>query len=398
MKVYPFYVFILFAAAMLMSPAAGSQTQFKPYIMILLDTSSSMLVNPCGSGCTSWETMGDGSNDSFDPGWGNAYPGIDTPTWDGDSEPNDSRLYIAKDAIASVVNTYGDVTFGLMRYRATECILCYGDSTAEVVFPMYMDNMGAAGGGASFTKPATWPTPPYQPGTHRLDMISYQGFISRDVNGRCEPLGAAGGDVLVGFYEDNQYNILEWIDHHEQFNVPRTAILDHEIRATGFTPLARSITAAQNYMVPIMTADPKGECRGYYLVIITDGEDTCERDSERSTNPPNNVRTLYNAGIPSYTIGYAFISTVLDNMADRGDDGLLNGSSDAFNASNGDEISAAFQAIIEGTVKVETCNEIDDDCDCPGDTDGDTVVCDPGDDGVDEGWPLFCDLQGGPPV
>jgi hypothetical protein len=197
------------------SGTAHAQTQIKPYIMILLDTSSSMLLNPCNSTvdplCTVWETKGDGSSDVFVSGWGAAYPGVDTPTWDADSLPNDSRLHIAKNAIANVVNAYGDVVFGLMRYRAQECILCYGDSTAEVVFPMYMDNMGSVAGGAAFIKPGTWPTPPYESGLHYLDIISYQGFASRDSNGRCLPLDAPGGDVLVGFYDGNQDDIVEWI-------------------------------------------------------------------------------------------------------------------------------------------------------------------------------------------
>jgi hypothetical protein len=185
--------------------------------------------DPCGHG-----HKGEGSNDSFDPAWGPAYPGVDTDTWDADADPNDSRLYIAKSAIADVVNAYG-VIFGLMRYRAVECILCYGDSTAEVVFPMYMDNMGSAAGGATFTTPWWFPTPPYESGSHIPDIISYQGFINKDSQGRCLPLADPGGDILVGFYDGNQYDILEWIDHREEFSSSKTAILDHEIRATGFT-------------------------------------------------------------------------------------------------------------------------------------------------------------------
>lgn len=37
-------------------------------------------------------------------------------------------------------------------------------------------------------------------------------------------------------------------------------------------------------------------------------------------------------------------------------------------------------------LSVERCNGRDDDCDCPGDTNGDSVVCGPGDEGVDEGF------------
>jgi hypothetical protein len=398
------------AAMVLASQPARGQTQIKPYIMILLDTSSSMLLNPCNSisnpSCTVWESKGDGSSDSFNPAWGNGYPGIDTLTWDTDSLPNDSRLYIAKTAITNVVNAYGDVVFGLMRYRATECILCYGDSTSEVVFPMYMDNLGSAAGGATWNMTpamcAAWGCPPYQAGGHVLDLISYQGFYQRenpsDPNSRCTPLGVPGGDVLVNFYDGNQAAILEWIDNHEQFNPARTAILNHELRATGLTPLARAIQAAEAAIVPVRTADPLNMCRGYYLVIITDGEDTCELGAQRTAAPPAAVFSLFSAGIESYTIGFSFTSNTLDNMADYGDDGILNNSRDAFNASNADTLSAAFQSIIEDTVLVEVCDYIDNDCDCPGDTNGDTVVCGPGDTNVDEGFTLYCNVPGGHPA
>ncbi|MBN2192496.1 MAG: SUMF1/EgtB/PvdO family nonheme iron enzyme [Polyangiaceae bacterium] len=40
----------------------------------------------------------------------------------------------------------------------------------------------------------------------------------------------------------------------------------------------------------------------------------------------------------------------------------------------------------ECTPAVEQCNGRDDDCDCPGDTNGDGIVCGPDDEGVDEGF------------
>ncbi|MBW2263962.1 MAG: hypothetical protein JRG91_18530, partial [Deltaproteobacteria bacterium] len=153
-------------ACLTVLPATARGDQIKPYIMILLDTSSSMLLTPCGSGegCF-WETLGDGSQDPpLSGGWGSCCPGIDTGTgtpptaWDTDFLANDSRMFIAKDVIQDVVNAYGDVTFGLMRYYAQECsapYLCYGDSLFEVVFPMYMDNMNT-GLGATFNPGANF--------------------------------------------------------------------------------------------------------------------------------------------------------------------------------------------------------------------------------------------------
>jgi hypothetical protein len=233
-----------------------------------------------------------------------------------------------------------------------------------------------SGLGAWLNPGATFGGQPYTNRNMELDLIDYQGFASRDALSRCLPLASEGGNVLVGFTEDNQNQIIEWVDGRVTYNgTPRvnaTAITNHELRASGFTPLARSITSAQNYMDPIQNADPYRTCRSHILVIITDGEDTC------AGNPVTSVNNLYAAGIRSYTIGFAFSSATLNQMADRGDDGLLNGSRSAYNASNLEQLSAAFQDIIENTVLVEICDGDDDDCDSL----------------IDEGFTKFCNRQG----
>jgi hypothetical protein len=68
------------AGGVLASPGpAAAQTQIKPYIMVLLDTSSSMLINPNNPG---WEALGDGSNNAaYRAGWSPCCPGIDTTGW-----------------------------------------------------------------------------------------------------------------------------------------------------------------------------------------------------------------------------------------------------------------------------------------------------------------------------
>lgn len=58
-------------------------------------------------------------------------------------------------------------------------------------------------------------------------------------------------------------------------------------------------------------------------------------------------------------------------------------------ASNGCESTACVMS-------TELCNGRDDDCDCPGDTNGDSVVCGPGDQGVDEDFDKSSVLTCGP--
>jgi hypothetical protein len=85
-------------------------------------------------------------------------------------------------------------------------------------------------------------------------------------------------------------------------------------------------------------------------------------------------------------------------MADYGDDGIDNNSTVAERADSSDELAIIFSDIIADTVLVEICDYIDNDCDCFGDSNGDTIVCGPGDDGVDEGFTLYCDVPGGHPA
>ena len=373
-------------AGVLLFPAAGTaQTQIKPYIMILLDTSSSMLINPNNPG---WESLGDGSNNApYRTGWSNCCPGIDTAGWDTDSLPNDSRLYIAKDALRDIVSGYGDVQFGLMRYRQYECAIGWGQDMNYIVFPAYQGNMRS---GLGATVNQTGWGQPYQSGTRELDLITYVGFNCRvgaacglNTTGTCNTSGS-GGDVLVPIGEDSQNEILRWLDNSETFSsnpapptsgtlrCAATTITNPELRASGLTPLARSIDAARTYFAGVIAADPPllRTCRGYYLVIITDGDDTCGGD------PVAAVTSLTSSGVDSYTIGFAFSSTTLNGMAAAGGTGRTT----AFSASNKSDLAAAFAQIINDTALTEVCNGRDDDCDGL----------------TDEGFALYCNRPSHP--
>src|SRR5690606_25698794 len=68
----------------------------RPRIAVVLDTSSSMLLDLQG-----YPTFGDGSVER---------PGIDT---DGNGRPDDSRLHLAREALAQVISAYPEVDFAL---------------------------------------------------------------------------------------------------------------------------------------------------------------------------------------------------------------------------------------------------------------------------------------------
>ncbi len=72
----------------------------RPRVAVILDTSASMLEDLSG-----YPTFGDGSED---------HPGLDT---DGDGMPNDSRLFLAKQALGDVISAYPEIDFALARYH-----------------------------------------------------------------------------------------------------------------------------------------------------------------------------------------------------------------------------------------------------------------------------------------
>src|SRR5215212_5477486 len=90
---------------------ASAQVVIKPRVMVVIDTSGSMLWhfednNSCG---------GDGDRNSTYRdnmiGPNKLYPGTDG---------NKSRLYAAKRAFSDVINATGDIDFGLERYAINQ--------------------------------------------------------------------------------------------------------------------------------------------------------------------------------------------------------------------------------------------------------------------------------------
>ncbi|MCA9542524.1 MAG: hypothetical protein KC620_26690, partial [Myxococcales bacterium] len=160
---------------------------------------------PCGADgrCRPY-TYGDGSV---------SYPGVDV---DGNGRPDDSRLYIAKEALATVLAGTAELEFGLMRYAQTEG-------------PFVRSTCGcAACGNTCLVSPYdAWP---YGAG---------EGAINYDGTARaCRD----GGELLVPVGEHQGAAILSWLDHREDF--PWNPQGNRELRADGATPIAGSLRAA----------------------------------------------------------------------------------------------------------------------------------------------------------
>ena len=99
------------------------------------------------------------------------------------------------------------------------------------------------------------------------------------------------------------------------------------ILADGLTPLARALRNFKDHYIlwkPFIEGkDPKFGCKKKYVILITDGLDTCESGSTAQQNqPPAAAGELAALDIDVWVVGYSISGsgkTVLNNMATQGD-------------------------------------------------------------------------------
>ncbi|MFH0900666.1 MAG: MopE-related protein [Pseudomonadota bacterium] len=309
----------------------------RPRVLIVFDTSGSMNWNTCSRDFSG----GDGSLDC---------PGNDVLAADcgcltcGNGKPDDSRLHKVKSGVTNLVTSFGEVEYGLMRFHQI-----------PVPFGCPARNANQRSG----------------------------GWLGAGIS-PCS--GFAGGDLLVSFDAENAVSLLEWIDGSSNYpgnpGNPGTPPpgLDIELRGTGNTPLAGALEDALTYLNDpasgIKIGDPKASCRPYRVILVTDGEETCGGD------PVAAAQALKDAGIHVSVIGFAADdpNNTLNAIARAGSPS----GAGAIFVDDATALAAAAASIVSETILVELCNGVDDDCDCPGDTNGDSIWCGPGDVNVDE--------------
>jgi hypothetical protein len=154
----------------------------------------------------------------------------------------------------------------------------------------------------------------------------------------------------------NDYNDNPLTPADEADNIPSillttgTMLQQGAIVPGGLTPLYTSLVNAETYFVntiiPRDNAYPDIKaCRKNYIVLITDGDETCDGSETRFTTK---ARDLYNnRGIKTFAIGLSINDMTNVNMcADYGDDGILNSSSTAYACTSTTSIVQAFQDIV----------------------------------------------------
>ena len=304
-------------------------------LLFVFDTSGSMNWHACADEFTG----GDGSAacGGGDVSCATCPASIDPSCGNGIAD--DSRIYQARQGVRSVVSGFGEVEYGLMRFHQRP--RAFGCATT---------NASEGSGG-------------------------WQGAGPSPCGG-----GFSGGDVLVGFSPENEYDLLEWMDGDSNYpgGGEPPAALDFELRGSGTTPISGSLDDARTFLGDVRAADTASSCRPYRVILLTDGQETCGGDPVASSN------ALRLAGFPVHVIGFATpdptVRATLNAIATAGGtDGGAPGGDTAIFVSDATALSASISDIVNSSILTEVCDGIDNDCDAL----------------VDEGYTLYCNVPGG---
>jgi MYXO-CTERM domain-containing protein len=196
----------------------------------------------------------------------------------------------------------------------------------------------------------------------------------------------SGADVLVQVGPEGGNGIVPWIDGRESCTSFFNRVADRglpveqrrptELRATGNTPLAGSLTAARlNYMNSVIPNDASakappscanGNCRrSYFVILLTDGLETCAGDPVAAATalrtltatPPDGVAHTFD--VKTFVIGLGIFGAAQTNLNAIAAAG---GTNQAFFPTDQASLQLAFNTIIRSTIRTEICNGLDDNC------------------------------------
>ena len=312
----------------------------RPYFMIVVDSSGSMMLNVTGATPPSC------------PGY-----------------PN-TRMGHAKCAVRKTVAAFSEVNFGLAQF-ALQLRDCTGTCYTNCEVQCYQAELNETGGSCAGCGPTTGTVVP-------------PGAANTATNRR------RGARVLVPLEVDAQTspgnigNILRFLDNacgdQQEITNPKEGD-----PAWGLTPLNGALrdmyryfasewvhpdNTAIRYPSPLRGTDPS--CRAIRVILLTDGDETCD-PSYHSFDPgpaANAARALYETGVTVATGGVAqtfhipvhVINFIGGNQANTDQIAAAGGTGSSLFATNETQLSQALANIISGAIKPEVCNNEDDDC------------------------------------
>jgi MYXO-CTERM domain-containing protein len=344
----------LVVAAALVAFATTAQAQsLRPNILVVFDSSGSMLHNDTDDG--SLLCGGNGKT---------------------------SRIYSLKSALRDALAQVGtdEANFGLMRYPELE------DPTQAPVCPNghYKNDattaspVGCTGGCRDACKCGC------RLPTHTTETTYGawfdNGFRSALIVDVTKPPTAPAIKPATGDFDPSDGNITDiyrWIDGTEDTDQV-APIVDPELRTHGnwYTPIGRSLFYARMYYDNfVKPADPKGSCRTNIVIFVTDGDETC--DDAKAGNATLDYTTCAQTG---YTTFHPEVQACLLNVTSKVKTYVLTdtstsaandliakagGTTTAIRVTLTDTaaVKAALIGIIASTVPpTELCNGKDDNC------------------------------------
>lgn len=291
------------------------------------DNGTGTLVGDAG-GAATWGDGSAGIGITGETYWGRDQGTPNPPSTTLDTFTNDSRLYIAKNALSWLIPQADGIRFALSRYHQNQ-------------------------GDQAYPNAAWYRKSPYSStNTNRL-TLNY-AFNSCADSGSSTNTGKLLADFpgITNATNSNHSSILRWMDHSENYGAG-----DYELRADGATPIGGILTWANTFLTSTQNTDNTNgiACRNYYVILLTDGNETC------GGNPVAAAQTLHNNGFNVFVIGFAIqggqasINAIAQaGGTDANTDGDNNSATGnaAFFANNPQQLQSALQSII-GTIQSE---------------------------------------------
>jgi len=123
----------------------------------------------------------------------------------------------------------------------------------------------------------------------------------------------------------------------------------------GATPTAKALTVAKRVLIDDVINQPDPDPRPSYVLLVTDGEPTCE-DKDQGVVEPDATHTaldsLLSAGVPTYVIGYG-IAGILGPGATMDAMAMHGGTGKYYPAEGQTELVAALNAIASSVVSCD---------------------------------------------